>query len=119
MTPQEFVTKWRESSLKESAGSQEHFIDLCRMLGEKTLAESDSSGNWYAFEKGATKTGGGEKAALAISALRPYARNARTHSPKQIAQIAASIREFSFNNPVLVDRDGEIVAGKVGLQPLS
>lgn len=43
--------------------------------------------------------------------LRPYARNARTHSPKQIAQIAASIREFGFNNPVLIDRDGEIIAG--------
>ena len=48
---------------------------------------------------------------LATSALRPYARNARTHSSKQIAQIAASIREFGFNNPVLVDRDGEIIAG--------
>lgn len=48
---------------------------------------------------------------LPIATLRPYARNARTHSPKQIAQIAASIREFGFNNPVLVDRDGEIVAG--------
>lgn len=60
MTPQEFVEKWRQSSLKESAGSQEHFIDLCRMLGEKTPAESDPSGDWYAFEKGATKTGGGD-----------------------------------------------------------
>lgn len=60
MTPQQFVTKWRESSLKESAGSQEHFIDLCRMLGERTPAESDPSGQWYAFEKGATKTGGGD-----------------------------------------------------------
>lgn len=60
MTPQEFVTKWRESSLKESAGSQEHFIDLCRMLGERTPADADPSGNWYAFEKGATKTGGGD-----------------------------------------------------------
>ena len=48
---------------------------------------------------------------LATSSLRPYARNARTHSPKQIAQIAASIREFGFNNPVLVDREGEIIAG--------
>jgi len=48
---------------------------------------------------------------LPTAALRPYARNARTHSPKQIAQIAASIREFGFNNPVLVDRDGEIIAG--------
>ena len=60
MTPQQFVTKWRESSLKESAGSHEHFIDLCRLLGEKTPAEADSSGNWYAFEKGAAKTGGGD-----------------------------------------------------------
>ena len=60
MTPQDFVDKWRDSSLKESAGSQEHFIDLCRMLGEKTPAEADSTGEWYAFEKGAMKTGGGD-----------------------------------------------------------
>lgn len=43
--------------------------------------------------------------------LKPYARNARTHSKKQIAQIAASIKRFGFNNPVLVDKDGVIVAG--------
>ncbi len=48
---------------------------------------------------------------LPTAALRPFARNARTHSPKQIAQIAASIREFGFNNPVLVDHNGEIIAG--------
>ena len=48
---------------------------------------------------------------LPPSALRPYARNARTHSPKQIAQIAASIREFGFNNPVLIDRQAGIIAG--------
>ena len=48
---------------------------------------------------------------LPTAGLRPYARNARTHSAKQIAQIAASIREFGFNNPVLVDREGEIIAG--------
>jgi ParB-like chromosome segregation protein Spo0J len=48
---------------------------------------------------------------LQTTTLRPYARNARTHSPKQIAQIAASIREFGFNNPVLLDREGEIIAG--------
>ena len=48
---------------------------------------------------------------LPIATLRPYTRNARTHSPKQIAQIAASIREFGFNNPILIDRDGEIIAG--------
>ncbi len=48
---------------------------------------------------------------LPLSTLRPYARNSRTHSPKQIAQIAASIREFGFNNPVLIDHEGEIIAG--------
>ena len=46
-----------------------------------------------------------------IEALVPYARNSRTHSDEQVAQIAASIREFGFTNPVLVDDDGGIVAG--------
>jgi DNA modification methylase len=47
----------------------------------------------------------------AIGALRPYAGNARTHSKKQIAQIAESIRRFGFTNPVLISDDDEIVAG--------
>ena len=46
-----------------------------------------------------------------IDALIPYARNSRTHSEEQIAQIAASIREFGFTNPVLIDADGGIIAG--------
>jgi len=47
----------------------------------------------------------------AITSLRPYARNARTHSKKQVRQIAASIERFGFTNPVLISDDGEIVAG--------
>ena len=43
--------------------------------------------------------------------LIPYARNSRTHSEDQIAQIAASIREFGFTNPVLVDDEKTIIAG--------
>ena len=43
--------------------------------------------------------------------IRGSARNARTHSPEQVAEIAASIRRFGFANPILVDREGEIVAG--------
>jgi len=43
--------------------------------------------------------------------LIPYARNSRTHSDEQVAQIAASIREFGFTNPVLVDGDRGIIAG--------
>lgn len=46
-----------------------------------------------------------------VSALIPYARNSRTHSDEQVAQIAASIREFGWTNPVLVDGAGGIIAG--------
>jgi len=47
----------------------------------------------------------------AVADLVPYARNARTHSSDQVAQIARSIQEFGFTNPVLVDGSGSIVAG--------
>ena len=43
--------------------------------------------------------------------LTPYARNARTHSAEQVAQIAGSIREFGFTNPILCDEQGTIIAG--------
>lgn len=46
-----------------------------------------------------------------IATLRPYARNARTHSKKQIKQIARSIERLGFTNPVLVSDEGEIIAG--------
>ncbi len=46
-----------------------------------------------------------------ISELIPYARNARTHSDEQVAQIAASIKEWGWTTPVLIDEDGEIIAG--------
>lgn len=46
-----------------------------------------------------------------VEKLIPYAKNARTHSDEQVAQIAGSIKEFGFNNPVLVDKDNSIIAG--------
>ncbi len=46
-----------------------------------------------------------------IDDLTPYTGNARTHSEKQVAQIAASIRTFGFTNPVLIEARGQIVAG--------
>ena len=46
-----------------------------------------------------------------VDALVPYARNARTHSDAQVAQIAASITEFGWTNPILVDAKGTIIAG--------
>jgi DNA modification methylase len=47
----------------------------------------------------------------AVDRLVPYERNARTHSPEQVAQIAASIQEFGFTNPILVAADAGILAG--------
>jgi len=46
-----------------------------------------------------------------IDELIPYAKNARTHSESQVAQIAASIREFGWMNPVLIDAENNIIAG--------
>jgi len=47
---------------------------------------------------------------VAVDKLIPYAKNSRTHSPEQVAQIAASIKEFGFRNPILVDGTG-VIAG--------
>ena len=46
-----------------------------------------------------------------IKLITPYARNSRTHSDEQVAQIAASIKEWGFTTPILIDTDGEIIAG--------
>jgi len=60
MTPDQFIDKWKDATLKERSASQEHFLDLCRLLDEPTPAQADPSGSWYCFEKGATKAGGGD-----------------------------------------------------------
>ena len=60
MTPSQFITKWRASELKERSASQEHFIDLCRLLDEPTPAEADPTGDHYCFERGARKDTGGK-----------------------------------------------------------
>ena len=60
MTPHAFIAKWRASELKERSASQEHFLDLCRLLGEPTPAEADPTGETYCFERGARKDTGGD-----------------------------------------------------------
>ena len=59
MSPSEFAAKWSGSTSTERAASQEHFIDLCRMLGYPT-PNDDPTDEHYAFEKGAEKTSGGD-----------------------------------------------------------
>ena len=53
---------------------------------------------------------------IQLATLIPYINNSRTHSAEQVAQIAASIKEFGFNNPILVDKDSGIIAGHGRLQ---
>ncbi|MGA0530411.1 class I SAM-dependent DNA methyltransferase [Hansschlegelia sp. KR7-227] len=60
MTPAAFIAKWSDATLRERQGSQEHFLDLCRLLGEPTPAEDDPRGERYCFERGAEKVGGGD-----------------------------------------------------------
>ena len=52
-----------------------------------------------------------DHALIAVDDLIPYAMNSRTHSDAQVAQIAASIREFGFTNPVLIDEANNLIAG--------
>jgi type II restriction/modification system DNA methylase subunit YeeA len=60
MTPQDFIAKWRAADQKERSGSQSHFNDLCALLGVLDPIAADPVGEWFAFEKGASKTSGGE-----------------------------------------------------------
>lgn len=58
-----------------------------------------------------TKTDKRQIEYVQVSLLTPYARNSRTHTAQQVKQIAASIKEFGFTNPVLIDKDNGIIAG--------
>ena len=60
MTPLEFISKWRDVELKERTASQSHFNDLCNLLDIDDPITADPKGKWFTFEKGASKTSGGE-----------------------------------------------------------
>ncbi len=60
LTPQAFVAKWRNASVTERAASQSHFNDLCELIGHQKPLEADPHGEWFAFEKGASKATGGD-----------------------------------------------------------
>lgn len=55
----QFIAKWSKADLKERSAAQEHFLDLCGLVGHPTPAEADPSGEWFTFEKAAAKHGGG------------------------------------------------------------
>jgi hypothetical protein len=59
LTPQAFAQRWGESTLPERSSYQQHFLDLCEMLGAPKPADIDPTGDFFTFEKGVEKTGGG------------------------------------------------------------
>jgi hypothetical protein len=60
MLPQDFIAKWQRANLSERSAAQQHFLDLCDLLGQPKPATVDPDGAWYTFERGVTKTGGGQ-----------------------------------------------------------
>jgi len=60
MTPQQFITKWQRVQLSERSASQQHFLDLCELLEQPKPAATDPDGTEYTFERGVSKTGGGD-----------------------------------------------------------
>ena len=60
ITPQQFVQKWEDSALKERSSYQEHFMDVCHLVGHPTPAALDPTGETFTFEAGVKKLGGGQ-----------------------------------------------------------
>lgn len=60
LTPNDFIETWRKVELKERSASQSHFSQLCTLLGLLDPVTADPKGEWFMFEKGASKSSGGE-----------------------------------------------------------
>jgi len=60
MNASEFVRKWRKADLSERSASQQHFLDLCELVGHPKPAEADPTGESFTFERGARKRSGGD-----------------------------------------------------------
>ena len=50
MTPQEFIARWKRADLSERSACQQHFLNLCKLLGQPEPAEVDPNGTWYTLE---------------------------------------------------------------------
>ena len=93
MTPNAFIAKWHASELKERSAAQEHFIDLCRLLGEPTPAEADPKGDHYCFERGALKDSGGEGVGGRVEApLLRLGIQGETRQPRRRVRSAEAVR---------------------------
>ena len=60
MTAEAFIAKWSKVELTERSAAQAHFLDLCELVGHPKPQEADPKGEWFTFERGASKHGGGD-----------------------------------------------------------
>jgi len=94
MTPEQFVSKWANTTLSEKASAHEHFIDLCNLIGHPTPA-SDPTGQDYTFEKPVHP-------AAASPACRRSPLRYRTTEKLHIPQVPVEVRDTSYS----IDSDG-------------
>ncbi len=112
LTPQEFVNKWRKSTLKERAAAQEHFIDLCRLVGHQTPAEADPAGTFFTFEAGATKqTGGQGWADVWMKGAFAWEYKGKHKELNAAYQQLLGYREDLLNPPLLIVSDMDQILG--------
>lgn len=110
MTPHEFVSKWRGVELKERSASQSHFNDLCALLGLLDPVSADPQGEWFTFEKGASKTTGGDgwadvwrKECFAWEYKGPHANLQKAFA--QLLQYSVALK----NPPLLIASDMDVI----------
>ena len=110
ITPQEFVEDCRRSRLKESAGSQSHFNDLCRLVGHPTPAKADPDGEWFTFEKGAEKrTGKQGWADVWKKGFFAWEYKGKHKNLEKAYEQLLTYREALLNPPLLVVSDMETI----------
>ena len=108
LSPQEFVQKWRSATLKERSAAQEHFIDVCHLVGQQTPAEADPAGTSFSFEYGASKERGGQGWADVWKKGRFAWEYKGKHKNLDAAyQQLLQYRESLLNPPLLVVSDME------------
>ncbi|MBN1139565.1 MAG: class I SAM-dependent DNA methyltransferase [Anaerolineae bacterium] len=106
MTPLDFVHKWSRATLKERSAAQEHFIDICQLVGHPTPAEFDPTGKTFAFEAGASKlTGGQGWADVWKKGFFAWEYKGKYADLDQAYQQLLQYRESLLNPPLLVVSD--------------
>ena len=108
LSAQDFVAKWSKAELKERAASQEHFIDICRLIGHPTPVDADPTGETFTFEKGASKQSGGDGwADVWKKDCFAWEYKGKHKDLNQAYQQLLQYRESLLNPPLLIVSDME------------